>query len=187
MRRRVFLHTSAVPPYALALTLCTLTLSLVALQQSVTVQSSGQSKFLAQIKDKISANAPNHMVGKYPFDDLWVHPPNPTMLKSLKLEDHHLRSVFVWIPEFTFPRAFPEGRPPCPRCMTTSQVIAKGFTQRESRRAVLRDSCCDLLGYFYHCKGCESNNKGKAKVRLTKPGVLGAPSSLAAIPKGAKK
>jgi len=130
------------------------------------VQSSGQSKFLAQIKEKISASAPNHVIGKYPFDDLWVHPPNPTMLKTLDLEDHHLRSVFVWIPEFTFPDAFPEGRPPCPRCKTTYRVIAKGFTQKESRRAILRSSCCDLLGYFYHCHGCKSNNKGKEKVRL---------------------
>ena len=130
------------------------------------VQSSGQSKFLAQIKEKISASAPNHVIGKYPFDDLWVHPPNPTMLKTLDLEDHHLRSVFVWIPELTFPDAFPEGRPPCPRCKTTSRVIAKGFTQKESRRAIRRSSCCDLLGYFYHCHGCKSNNKGKEKVRL---------------------
>ena len=130
------------------------------------VQSSGQSKFLAQIKEKISASAPNHVIGKYPFDGLWVHPPNPTMLKTLDLEDHHLRSVFVWIPEFTFPDAFPEGRPSCPRCKTTSRVIAKGFTQKESRRAILRSSCCDLLGYFYRCHGCKSNNKGKEKVRL---------------------
>eukprot|EP00904_Undaria_pinnatifida_P012833 jgi/Undpi1/8680/HiC_scaffold_25.g11145.m1 len=85
------------------------------------------------------------------------------MLRTLDLEDHHLRSVFVWIPEFTFPAASPEGRPPCPRCKTTSRVIAKGFTQKESRRAILRNFCCDLLGYFYHCHGCKSNNKGKEK------------------------
>ena len=111
-------------------------------------------------RKRFSTSAPNHVIGKYPFDDLWVHPPNPTMLKTLDLEDHHLRSVFVWIPEFTFPDAFPEGRPPCPRCKTTYRVIAKGFTQKESRRAILRSSCCDLLGYFYHCHGCKSNNQG---------------------------
>ncbi|CAN0362658.1 unnamed protein product [Pylaiella littoralis] len=58
---------------------------------------------------------------------------------------------------------FPEGRQPCPRCKTTSHVIAKRFTQKESRRAVLRDSCCDLLGFLHHCHGCESKNQGKPK------------------------
>ena len=133
-------------------------------QQNMPVQSSGQSKFLAQIKETISGSAPNNVIGKYPFDDLWVHPPNPTMVKTLDLEDHHLRSVFVWTPEITFPAAFPKGRPPCPRCKTTFRVSAKGFTQKESRRAILRNSCCDLLGYFYHCHGCKSNNKGKEEV-----------------------
>ena len=127
-------------------------------QQNMPVQSSGQSKFLAQIKEKILGSAPNHIIGEYPFDDLWVHPPNPTMLKTFHSEDHHLRSVFVWIPEFTFPAAFPEGRPP--------RVIAKGFTQKGSRQAFLRNSCCDLLGYFNHRHGCKSNKKGKEKVRL---------------------
>ena len=46
------------------------------------------------------------------------------------------------------------------------ECFAKGFTQKESRRAILRSSCCDLLGYFYHCHGCKSNNKGKEKVGL---------------------
>lgn len=132
------------------------------------MQSSGQSKFLGQIKAKISESAPNHVIGKYPYDDLWVYPPIPTMLKTLNVEDFHLRGVFVWIPEFTFPHAFPEGRPPCPRCKTASHVIAKGFTQKESRRGVLRDSCCDLLGFSYHCHGCESKNHGKPKARIDK-------------------
>eukprot|EP00904_Undaria_pinnatifida_P000542 jgi/Undpi1/10489/HiC_scaffold_29.g12939.m1 len=127
------------------------------------VQSSGQSKFLAQIKENISRSAPNHVIGKYLFDDLWVHPPTPTMLKTLDLEDHQLCSVFVWIPELTFPAAFSKGRPPCPRRKTTSRVIAKGFTQKESRRAILRNYCCDLLGYFCHCHGYKSNNMGKEK------------------------
>ena len=113
-----------------------------------------------------SGSAPNHVIREYPFDDLWIHPPNPKMIKTLDLEDHHLRYVFVWTPVFTFPTAFPEGRLPCPRCETTSRVIAKGFTQKESRRDILRNSCCNLLGYFYHGHGCKSNNKGKEKVRL---------------------
>lgn len=128
----------------------------------------GQSKFLKWIKGEISASSPGHVITSFPFKDLWVHPPNPTMLPSVNLEDFHLRSVFVWIPEFTFPTAFPDGRPPCPRCKTTKHVIAKGFTQKESRRAILRDSCCDVLGYFYHCHGCQNKNKGKDKVRFEK-------------------
>lgn len=131
-------------------------------QQSTPASWSGQRKFLQLVKRKLSASAPNHVIGTYPFDGLWVHPPDPTMLKTVKLEDHHLRSILVWVPEYSFPHALPEGRPPCPRCKTTVNVIAKGFT---SRRAILRDSYCDLLGYLYHCNGCENKNKGKDKVR----------------------
>jgi len=105
---------------------------------------SGQRKFLQQDKSNISASAPKHVIGTYPFNGLWVHPRDPTMLKTMNLEDHHLRSIFVWIPEYSFPHALVEGRPPCPRCDTAKNVIAKGFS---SRRAILRDSCCDLLGY----------------------------------------
>eukprot|EP00903_Cladosiphon_okamuranus_P019959 g18342.t1 len=124
---------------------------------------SGQRKFLARVKAKISESAPKHVIGKYPFEGLWVHPPDPTMLKTVNLEDHHLRSIFVWIPELSFPHAFPEGRLPCPRCESTTNVIVKGFTQKCSRRAILRDSCCDLVGYFYHCNGCQRKNKGVSK------------------------
>ena len=77
---------------------------------------------------------------------------------------HHLRSVFVWVPEQTHPRGLQEGRPPCPRCKTTRDVVVKGWTQKLTRRAVLRGSCCDLLDYFYTCRDCGENNKGKPKV-----------------------
>jgi len=134
-------------------------------QSAPAVTLSGQQQFLARIKAKISESAPKHVIGRFPYQSLWVHPSDPTMLKTLNLEDHHLRSVFVWIPEFSFPHALPGGRPPCPRCKTTAHVVVKGFTQKDSRRAILRDSCCDLLGYFYHCNGCQSKNKDKPKVR----------------------
>ncbi|CAM9602160.1 unnamed protein product, partial [Hapterophycus canaliculatus] len=94
---------------------------------------------------------------------MWVYPPDPTMRKTIRVEDHHLRPVFVWLPEFTHPRGVTGGRFPCPRCKTTKDVIVKGWTQKGSRRAILRNSCCDLLGKFYRCNGCAERNKSKPK------------------------
>lgn len=116
---------------------------------------------IGQIKKKISKATPRHRLQHdYPYKSLWVNPPDPMMRATINVSDHHLRPVFVWLPEFTHPRALPEGRPPCPRCKSTDNVVVKGWTQN-SRRAILRDSCCDLLGYFYKCNACEQKNKDK--------------------------
>ena len=136
--------------------------------------STPQQKFIAGIKSTISQAADKHrLTGSYPYDSLWVHPPDPTMARNtVNVGDHHLRSVFVWVPELTHPRGLPDGRPPCPRCKTTRDVVVKGWTQKLTRRAVLRDSCCDLLVYFYHCRNCAENNKGKPKASSLKLALL---------------
>lgn len=140
---------------------------------------SAQDSFITDIKEKIALAAPRHkLVTKYPYDSLWVHPPDPTMRKTLNVGDHHLRSVFVCIPELTHPQSLPDGRPPCPRCKTTHRVIIKGSTQKLSRRAIMRDACCDLLGYFYKCQQYEEDNKDKPKVGNTQDSLSFDPSYL---------
>ena len=119
---------------------------------------------MQQIKEKITEAAPRHKLQKpYPYDSMWVHPPDPTMRKSFNVAHFHLRPVFVWLPELTQPRGVTDGRLPCPRCKSAKDVIVKGWTQKGSRRAILPDSCCDLLGKYYMCHRCMENNKSKPK------------------------
>ena len=86
------------------------------------------------------------------------------MRNTVNVGDHHLRSVFAWVPELNHSRGLPGERPPCPRCKTTRDVVVKGWTQKMTRRAVLRGSCCHPLGYFYKCRNRGENNKEKPKV-----------------------
>ncbi|CAN0283801.1 unnamed protein product, partial [Ectocarpus sp. 4 AP-2014] len=49
----------------------------------------------------------------------------------------------------------------------------KGWTQKGSRRAILPDSCCDLLGKYYMCHRCmETNKSNKSKLKSSKERVL---------------
>jgi len=138
---------------------------------------------LQGIKDTVADAAPRHKLEKrYPYSDFWVLPRDPTMLRKIDVSDHHLRPVFLWLPELSHPRAVPGGRPPCPRCKHNNQVIVKGWTQKDSRRAILRDSCCDLLGKFYLCRACVEKNTHVSKAsdvaKCVTVGWIVAPSVL---------
>lgn len=115
---------------------------------------------MEDIKGTITDAAPRHKLEKpYPYSDLWVHPPDPTMRATIQVKDHQLRSVFVWLPELSHPHAVRGRRPPCPRCRTNHRLIVKGWTQQGPRRAILRDSCCDLLCKYYLCHACVEKNE----------------------------
>ncbi|CAM9749860.1 unnamed protein product [Pylaiella littoralis] len=61
---------------------------------------SGQAEFLASIKDTISKAAPRHKLQHpYPYNDMWVYPPNPTMRSNIIVRHHHRRPVSVWLPD----------------------------------------------------------------------------------------
>ena len=57
---------------------------LLPLQQVMPTRLQGQKAFLGEIKEAIGVAAPRHrLVTKYPYEGCWVHPPGPTMLKTL--------------------------------------------------------------------------------------------------------
>lgn len=76
------------------------------------------------------------------------------------------RPIFVWRPELAYPEAFEGGRPPCPRCKTSTYVTSKGWMQHGSRKGILREGSCDLTCYWYSCKKCREDNKDKPKVGI---------------------
>lgn len=67
---------------------------------------------------------------------------------------------------FTGQQAFEGGRPPCPRCKTSKDVISKGWMQHGSRVATLRNGFCDLTTYWYQCRKCQGYNKSKCRVSV---------------------
>ncbi|CAM9418978.1 unnamed protein product [Pylaiella littoralis] len=84
---------------------------------------SGQAEFLASIKDTISKAAPRHKLQHpYPYNDMWVYPPNPTTRSNIIVGHHHRRPVFVRLPESTHPCGVPDGRLPCPLCKSTPNM-----------------------------------------------------------------
>lgn len=88
------------------------------------------------------------------------------MKNKIIVGHHHRRPVFVWLPQLTHPSGVPGWRLPCPRCKSTKHVIVKGWTQEGSRRGILRDSCCDIVGKYYFCGMCDENNKSKPKASV---------------------
>ena len=74
-----------------------------------------------------------------------------------KLEDWHLRSIFVWLPEIAFERYIPAGVPNCPRCKTAERVIKKGWISNKFRRGIMRHRCAELTTYFYQCSQCRDD------------------------------
>src|SRR5262249_34436430 len=119
-----------------------------------------QAEFIEYVKKTINKAIKREnsgIKGSFPFDDLFVHPKNPTTLFPL-VERFYMRPVFVWVPEFFWPWAFPSGYPPCPTCQKTEYIRSKCWNT-ESRRVVMADRCCDLICYRYACLNCKSHKK----------------------------
>lgn len=144
-----------------------------------------QVQFMEYVKKTISKaikRVNRGIQGSYPFDNLFIHPRDPTTQFPL-VERFYMRPIFVWVPEFFWPTAF-SSAPPCPNCKNAEHVHSKGWNT-ESRRAIMRDRCCDLICYRYVCLKCESIAKisrdAKTKINYTFNGW--DPDVLSQLPK----
>ena len=51
--------------------------------------------------------------------------------------------------------------------MSTKYDVVKGWIQKGSRRAILRNPCCDISGKFYECNtSVEHESTAKASIAL---------------------
>lgn len=125
-----------------------------------------QTRFLRETQDAFKLS------NKYPSkESFMIYPPDGRMGDTTSTgvdpgidgEDSSRRPIFVWRPEVAFPDAFEGGRPPCPRCKTSKDVISKGWMQHGSRVATLRNGFCDLTTYWYQCRKCQGYNKSKCR------------------------
>jgi hypothetical protein len=98
-------------------------------------------------------------VADYPYDSLYVHPPDPTCQAFPGVEPFYLQKVFVWVPEARWPAAFPAGTPSCPRCERANCVRSNGFVPHVARRVVGERSTFYMTGRRYECKACMRANK----------------------------
>ena len=102
-------------------------------------------------------NATIAIKSRFPFTDVMVYPPGLAFGDLLVSDHYYRRPCFVWMVELACRRHFP-GRLHCPVCKSI-----RGSKRKEwcSRRAILRDGPCDIIGIVYKCIACA---KGKPKV-----------------------
>lgn len=132
------------------------------------MERTAQEKFIARAQKTITSmdHVKQHrLVGRYPFDCLWVRAPTPAMKGGrVALDDFHCRDLLIWLPEFQFENALPLGKPPCPKCNTARRVIANGWMQHGSRRVIMPNGTCDMTTFYYKCNGCEDFNSDLKEV-----------------------
>ena len=94
--------------------------------------------------------------GKWPWRDMWHHPPDPATLPIIDADDYkrvQWGRLFVFLPEFIYPRAYPDGRPPCKwHGCSGDCVVANNFLNPAGPRLVMdSDSVFFVWSGTYVC------------------------------------
>ncbi|KAJ3088821.1 hypothetical protein HK102_007837 [Quaeritorhiza haematococci] len=131
------------------------------------VVSKAQSDFIETVKAAAKQLMDQHQ--EVPF---WFEPPN-SAFDYPKKDAFTVKKVFVWVPEFQFPKMYPNNNlPASPTCDPKARAKVTREAWSRPRRVVMDDQCCYILCYRYKCEHSSHQKPGSGKDQTSEEGEI---------------